>query len=150
MSQNRVSDISAEQELHGTYKLIKTSFKLVDSGEEETIPNENGFITYTREGRMFVIITRGERPKPESLSTMTDQQRADLFRTLIAYSGTYKFDGQTIEHNIDVSWNEVWTGTRQIRHAKKEGDTIILTAPPLQRPLDGKLSVTTLVWQKVN
>jgi hypothetical protein len=153
MTRDRVSDISAfarEHELHGTYKLIKTTFKLVDSGQEETIPNENGFITYTREGRMFVIITRGERPKPESLSKMTDQQRADLFRTLTAYSGTYKFDGQTIEHDIDVSWNEAWTGTRQIRHAKKEGDTIILTAPPLPRPFDGKLSVTTLVWQKVN
>jgi hypothetical protein len=140
---------AAEQDLYGTYKLIKTSFKLVESGQEETISNEHGFITYTPQGRMFVIITRGERSKPENLATMTDQQRADLFRSVTAYSGMFKFDGETIEHDIDISWNEAWTGTKQIRHAKRDGDRITLTTPAQPRPQDGKLAVVTLVWEKL-
>jgi hypothetical protein len=62
---------------------------------------------------MFVIITREQRPKPESLSRMTDWQRVDLFRILTAYSGAHKFDSETIEHDLDVSSNGVRTGARK-------------------------------------
>src|SRR4051812_26035423 len=140
---------AAEDELYGTYALVRTTFKLVDTGQEETIPNEKGFITYTREGRMFVVIVRGERAKPESLTKMSDQQRADLFRSMTAYTGKFKFDGKVVEHDIDISWNEVWTGTKQIRYARREGDRIILTTPKQPRPIDGKMSETTLIWEKV-
>lgn len=140
---------AAEEELYGTYALVSTSQKLVETGQVDTYTNERGFITYTREGRMFVVIARGERPKPESLAKMTDAQRVGLFRTLTAYTGTYKFDGKAIEHDIDVSWNEVWTGTAQIRHFSRDGDTITLATDPGPRPTDGKLAVTTLVWRKV-
>ena len=142
--------IAGEDEIYGTYSLISTSFKLVESGQVETIPNEKGFITYTKEGRMFVVIVRGQRPKAESMAKMTDQQRADLFRSLTAYSGTHKFDGKTVVHNIDISWNELWTGTNQIRHVQRDGNRIILTTDPQPRPADGKVSVNTLIWEKTN
>ena len=54
---------------------------------------------------MLVLIVRGNRPKPESLAKMTDQQRADLFRSMTSYGGTYKFDGKSIEHHIDISYS---------------------------------------------
>ncbi len=145
-----VGGASADDELYGTYALVKTIFKLADTGQEETLPNERGFITYTREGRMFVIIVRGERPKPESIAKMSDQNRADLLRTMTAYTGKFTFDGKVVEHDIDISWNEVWTGTKQIRYARKEGNQIILTTPKMPRPSDGKMSETTLIWEKVN
>jgi hypothetical protein len=140
---------AGEEELFGTYSLVSTAFRLLDTGQVETIPNEKGFITYTKEGRMLVVIVRGQRPKPESMAKMTDQQRADLFRSVTAYSGTYKFDGKTVEHNVDISWNELWTGTKQVRHVRKEGDRIILTTVPAPRPADGKMSETTLIWEKL-
>jgi Lipocalin-like domain len=85
-----IATAAAEDELYGTYALVRTTFKLIDTGQEEVIPNERGFITYTREGRMFVVIVRGERPKPESVAKMSDQQRADLFRSMTAYTGKFK------------------------------------------------------------
>jgi len=77
-------------------------------------------------------------------------QSADLFRTMTAYTGKFKFDGKVVEHDVDISWNEVWTGTKQIRYAKKEGNRIILTTPKMPRPIDGKMSETILIWEKVN
>jgi len=141
---------AGDEELYGTYSLVSTTFKLLETGQIETIPNEKGFITYTKEGRMLVVIIRGDRPKPESMTKMTDQQRADLFRSMTAYSGTYKFDGKTVEHNVDISWNELWTGTKQVRHVRKEGNRVILTTVPQPRPIDGKISETTLIWEKLN
>ena len=68
---------------------------------------------------MMVIIVRGDRQKAESIEKMTDQQRAELHRLMTAYGGTYKFDGKTMEHHIDISWNELWTGTTQFRDERK-------------------------------
>src|SRR5262245_39097494 len=138
-----------EDRLHGTYRLVSTIQKLVNTGEVETFTNERGFITYGSEGRMFVIIVRGERPKPESIAKLSDPQRAELFRTMVAYSGTYKFDGENVEHQIDIAWNEIWAGTKQVRTVTIEGDRISLATPAAPRPQDGKISVNTLVWEKV-
>jgi hypothetical protein len=140
---------AAEDDFYGTYKLISSSRELLDSGNVESFGPEQGFITYGKDGRMLVLIVRGNRPKPESLAKMTDQQRADLFRSMTAYGGTYKFDGKSIEHHIDISWNEVWTGTTQIRDVKKDGDRLIYTTRPAPFAGDGKMSVVTLVWEKV-
>ena len=70
---------------------------IVDTGEVIPVKNPQGYITYGNDGRMMVIIVRHPRPKPERIETATDQERADLLRTMTAYAGTYKFDGAKIE-----------------------------------------------------
>ena len=140
---------AAEDQLYGTYKLISSTRTLLDTGQVETFAQEQGFITYGDDGRMLVLLIRGDRPKPESLAKMTDQQRVELFRSMSAYGGTYKFDGKVMEHHIDISANEVWTGTTQIRDVKMEGDRLIYTTRPAPFFGDGKMSIVTLVWEKV-
>ena len=139
---------AADDELAGTYKLISRSRVLVDTGQVETFGEVQGSITYGN-GRVLVLIVEGNRPKPESLAKMTDQQRVGLFRTMNAYGGTYTFDGKAVEHRIDISYNDVWTGTTQIRDIKKEGGKLIYTTRPAPHVSDGKMSVITLVWEKV-
>jgi hypothetical protein len=129
---------------------VGTTFKLVDTGQEEKDPERERLHHLYARGRMFVLSVRGARPKHENVAKMSEQDRADLFRTMTAYTGKFKFDGKVVEHGIDISWNEVWTGTKQIRNAKREGNRIILTTPKMPRPIDGKLSETTLIWEKVN
>jgi Lipocalin-like domain len=140
---------AADAELYGTYRLIGTTAKILETGQEEKYTDETGDITYGRDGRMFVLLVRGKRPKPESLEKMTDQQRADLFRTVTAYSGPYTFDGKTVEHHIDISWNEVFMGMTLRREVSRVGDRIMLTTPPSPRSKDGKMSVRTLIFEKV-
>ena len=143
------STYAADGELYGTYRLIGTTAKILETGQVEKYTDETGYITYGKDGRMFALLVRGKRPKPESLEKTTDQQRADLFRTVTAYSGRYTFDGKTVEHHIDISWNEVFTGTTLRREVKRDGDKIMLTTPPSPRSKDGKMSVRTLIWEKV-
>jgi hypothetical protein len=138
-----------EDKLEGTYRLVSTSQKVVETGQVDTYANERGFIMYGSDGRMSVIIVRGDRPKAESIAKITDPQRIELFNTYVAYGGTYRFDGKTVEHHIDIAWNEIWTGTKQVRTVTRDGDRITLTTPAIPRPQDGKLSVTTLEWEKV-
>jgi hypothetical protein len=98
---------------------------------------------------MLVLIVTDGRPKPESVEKITDQDRAKLFRTMTAYGGTYEFDGRTVQHHIDISWNEVWTGTTVIRELKREGDKLVYSSPAAPFSGDGRMSVVTLVWEKV-
>jgi hypothetical protein len=142
---------AADDDIVGTYRLISSKRVILETGKTEDAFGENpsGFITYGRDGRMMTIITFGNRPKPESVDKMTDQQRAELFRTMAAYGGTYTFHGDHIEHHIDISWNEVWTGTTVIRDIKNEGERLVYTTKPAPFSIDGKMSVNTLVWEKV-
>ena len=146
-----VGPIAAQQVLEGTWKLVSSTRTNTTTGAttDSFGPNPLGYITYGKDGRMMVLITRSDRPKPDSTDKMTDEQRSRLFSSMLAYSGTYKFDGETIEHHIDGSWNQVWTGTTQIRNVKKDGDRLIYTTQPGPSPIDGSMGFATLVWEKV-
>ena len=142
---------AAEEDLVGTYRLVSDTRKVLDTGEVFYTFGEHpvGYIMYGKEGRMLVIVLRGDRPKPVGTQKATPEQQAALFGSMLAYGGTYKFDGKRIEHHIDISWNEQWTGTTQIRNVRKEGDKIIYTTNPAPSSGNGKTSVTTLIWEKV-
>jgi len=141
--------LTSDNDISGTYKLVIEQRRIVDTGELVPVLNPQGFITYGKDGRVLVLIVRAPRPRPEALDKITDQQRVDLHRTMTAYGGTYKFDGSKVEHSIDISWNEVWSGTRQVRAVTREGDRITLTTPPFPFHTDGRMSVNMLVWERV-
>jgi hypothetical protein len=58
--------------------------------------------------------TVADRIKPCGL-VPTDEERAKLEESMIAYAGTYTGDNGKLVHHIDISWNEAWTGTDQDR-----------------------------------
>jgi hypothetical protein len=104
---------------------------------------------YGADGRMLVLITYGDRPKAESSAKLTDDQRVALFRTMLAYGGTYEFDGKTMTHHVDICSDEIRCGTTLVRDVTVDGDRLIYTTRPQPSPFDGKMIVITLVWQKL-
>jgi len=145
---------AGDQMLDGTYKLVSSTRKLLETGQvvDTFGKHPSGYINYGKDGRFLVLIVwdKNDRPNPENVKLITDQQRADLFRTMVSYGGTYTFDGHTVEHHVDISWNQVWTGTTVIRDVQWEGDKLIYTTRPADFTGDGKLSVSTLVWQRAD
>lgn len=139
-------------DLCGTYRLVDSSRQIVETGEKMGAfgKNAKGLIMYGKDRHFLALITNDDRPQPVSVGSMTDQQRADLHRTMSAYGGTYTFDGKKVEHHVDLSWNEVWTGTTVVRDVAAEGDRLIYTTRPAPFTGDGKVSVVTAVWEKVN
>jgi len=147
-----LSALGAEIELPGTYQLVSASVNYLDTGE--IIPDiygksAKGFIMYGADGRMLAVITNDNRPKPESIEKTTDAQRIMLYRTMQAYGGTYKFDGKTVEHRVDICWDEVRCGTVVARDIKRDGDMLIYTTRPAPFSGNGRLSIVTMAWRKV-
>ena len=141
--------LAADFELAGTYRLVSSSTKHLDTGEEVPDENAKGSIMYGKDGRMLVLITYGDRPRAESAAKLTDHERVQLFRTMLSYGGSYEFDGKTVTHHIDICSDEIRCGTTFVRDVTVDGNRVIYTTRPQPSPRDGKMIVITLVWQKL-
>ncbi|NVN86874.1 MAG: lipocalin-like domain-containing protein [Rhodopseudomonas sp.] len=141
----------AEENIAGTYRLISSQRKIVDTGEVLDTYGKNpvGFIMYGNDGRMLALITYDNRKAPADIAKVTDADKVGLYNSMMSYGGTYKFDGKKVEHHIDVSYNQMWTGTTTVRDIVKDGDRLIYTTRPAPFSGDGKVSITTLIWEKV-
>jgi len=146
-----LSENAQVEQLYGTWRLVSYARNVVGTGESVDIFGQapHGFLTYGRDGRMSAIIVGENRPKPSDLAKLTDQERAELFKTVIAYAGTFNVDGSRVTHNVDISWNENWTGTDQVRNVRLEGDTLYISTNPQSDGIDGRIIVAELVWEKV-
>ena len=138
------------EELFGTWRLVSWKRELLDTGETvETFGKApRGFLNYGHDGRVFFIMAKETRAKPEDLARLTDHERAELYNTMVAYAGRFTFDGNTATHHVEISLNEIWTGTAQIRHLKFEGRRLIMSTVP-QRGFDGKRVVGVFTWEKL-
>ncbi len=65
-----------------------------------------------------------------------------------AYGRTYTVVGTTITHRVDISWNQIFTGTDQLRNIKLDGRTVILSTNPQPSSIDGKVSISVLTPEK--
>ena len=114
-------------ELLGIWKLVACDMEYQDSGACEpyfSAAPPSGYLILTLEGRMMGMVVGGNREPGQ-----TEEQQAALFRTMVAYTGRYRFEGDQFITTVDVSWNEAWTGTEQRRFYTLEGDRLdILTA----------------------
>jgi hypothetical protein len=143
-------DAQVGQELYGTWRLVSFTQQVVATGQTEDPYGKapKGFINFSPDGRMYAIVVRDNRPKPADLTKMTDQERAELFKTMLAFAGTFKLDGDRVMFNVDISWNENWTGTTQVRNVRIEGRTLVLSTGPFSGP-DGRQVAVTVTWEKV-
>ena len=143
-------EAATQHKLLGTWKLLSVTSEAIPSGAKTELmgSNPSGYINYGADGRMMVLIVRGDRKKPAG-AMATPEEKAALFGSMISYAGTYTIAGDTITHHVDISWNQSWTGTSQSRLLKFEGNRLILSTQPSPDPVHGKMSIRSLVWEKV-
>lgn len=142
---------ASKEDLYGTWRLLSDVREDVKTGAKSNNWGENpqGYLTYGRDGRMSAIVVGGQRPKPKDLAKLSDNDRVALYKTMLAYAGTFSLEGTTVTHHVDISWNENWTGTNQIRHARIEGHRLYITTDPMPSGVDGNMIVAILVWEKM-
>ena len=110
----------------GTWRLISYETEVQATGEKEPAMGQNptGYVVFNAEGRVFLVLT-GESRKPAK----TSQERAELFATLIAYTGTYRVEGDKWTTMVDVASIPEWVGTEQARSLTVDGDRLQVLSP---------------------
>ena len=132
----------------GVWKLKKYSRRFLDTGEVRSDMLPLAYILYTPGGFMMSI-TVEENRQPPAGEVLTDEERVRLFKSIIsAYSGSYTIEGDTVIHNVELSWNEAWTGTKQERRFKVNGDELVIETTPRTAGTDTRQFINTLTWER--
>ena len=119
------------KDLLGTWTMLSWKKETVATGETVDAhgPDPVGYITY---GSCIL-------PSAEKLR---------LFDSLLAYSGTYTVDDKKVIHHVDVSWNQAFTNTDQIRFYTLADGTLTITTEPAIDPYSGKEVIHRLEFRK--
>ena len=137
---------AAEQNpLVGSWRMVSYQ-RVLDNGEPQNGLGEHpkGVVILTPEGRA-VLLTTADGRKPAT----NDADRAELWKSMVAYSGKYRVEGNDFITSVDVSWNEEWNGTEQRRHFQIEGDRLIITTSPAPSPIyPGKSYYAKAVFER--
>ena len=85
----------------GTWRIVSYEWETQATGEREPVMGKNptGYIIFTPEGRMMAIITGEGRKAPK-----TDQDRAGLLNSMVAYTGMYRLEGDKWITKVEVAW----------------------------------------------
>jgi hypothetical protein len=131
----------------GIWRLVSFEMELQATGERENIRGKNptGYVIFTPEGRMMVVLTDEGRKAPS-----TDQDRSDLFKSMLAYTGMYRIEGDKWITKVDVSGNPAMVGTEQARFFRVDGDRLQESTPVAQwaaRPEKGMVRFI-LTWER--
>jgi Lipocalin-like domain len=142
--------LAGEDLVLGTWKLKSFVWELTATGERSNPAGEHptGYLSYSADGHMYGIFVWENRGKPLG-TTPTDEERVKLHQTMLAYAGTYTVQGEKVTHHVDISWNQAWTGTDQVRFFKLDGNILTITSAPFKSPRDGREGCSVLVWEKV-
>jgi hypothetical protein len=140
-----------KEKLVGTWKLLSVISKTDQGDVNKAVYGENpkGFINYTADGRMIVVITEDGR-KPLSVNDRVAapvEERAQAFSTMTAYAGTYTVSGDEVVHHVEIASIPNWVNTDQVRTAKIQGNRVTLVTPPISR--GGVMQTFELTWERV-
>ena len=109
--------------LIGVWRLLAFDYEDQVTGNRTlrfgTMPK--GRLILLENGLMTVILTAEGRLIPK-----TNEDRSKAFNTVIAYSGKYAIQDAQLSINVDISWNEAWVGTSQIRFIRFVGSRLQL------------------------
>ena len=147
------SDMASESlaSVIGTWKLVSYVREVLGSTEcfDQFGENPAGYLGYSADGRMYAIFARQDRITPGDV-VPTDEEGVKLLGTMVAYAGRFSLDAEKVVHHIDVSWNQAWTGTDQVRYYQLDGDSLTITTAPYRSYQDGRQGRSVLVWKKVH
>jgi hypothetical protein len=145
-----IPSLAGENPILGTWKLKSYVREVAVTGEKINQLGEHpdGYVSYSADGRMYAIGTSDNRMKPRNVNP-DNEERVKLHQTMFAFAGTYTLEGGKVIHHVDISWNEAWTGTDQVRFYKLDGNTLTITTAPNKSTYDGRESRSVLVLEKV-
>jgi len=128
----------------GIWRLVSFEREYQATGDREYPMGRTptGYILFLPEGRMAVVITGEGRKAPG-----TDQDRAGLFNSLVAYTGTYRVEGDKWITRVDVAMNPAWVGTEQIRSFQVIGDRLQEMTAWAARP-DTRMARAVITYER--
>jgi hypothetical protein len=135
--------------LVGTWRLVSFERQNVDTKavSQGYGGNAMGYVIYTPDGHVSFMVVDAKRKSPAQ-AYATDAEAISLYRTMNAYFGTYRVEGDQIKIHLDLSADQSDFDTT--RTFKINGDRLTSTTPPLKSAfLKDQTTITTVVYERV-
>ncbi|MGE3246523.1 MAG: lipocalin-like domain-containing protein [Beijerinckiaceae bacterium] len=124
-----------DEQFLGCWRLVGVEREDAVTGEQLDVGmRQSGYISYTPDGRMMVIIARH---KPDADDEIT------------CYAARWHVKGEHVIHDIDLAARAPWKGTKQVRGFRFEGNRLVLSPPVSEDFLHGKVTRRSLTWERV-
>lgn len=132
--------------LVGSWRLVSFEREYQAAGEREYPMGKSptGYILFHPTGLMAVVITAEGRK-----AAATDQDRAGLFNSMVAYTGPYRVDGDKWITTVEVSANPAWVSTEQTRTFRVTGDRLQEMTAWAARP-DSRMARAVITYERTN
>jgi hypothetical protein len=142
--------ISSGHPIVGTWKLSSFTEENLETGRISHPFGEQarGIVIYT-DGHVATIFAAADR-KPPATAQATEQEAVDLYRSMIAFAGRYELVGNRLIYHPEISWNEAWNGTTQVRVFEVSRDRLEVKSVPAVSALTGAKTVFSLVWERAS
>jgi hypothetical protein len=119
----------------GTWRLVGVDREEVATGKKlDEDLKQTGYISYTPDGRMMVIISHVHPDGKEDIT---------------CYSAQWHVEGDHVVHDVDIAARAPWKGTKQLRGFRFEGDRLTLSPPVSPDFVHGSVTRRSLTWRKV-
>ncbi|WP_242011294.1 lipocalin-like domain-containing protein [Acetobacter fallax] len=137
------------QQLIGTWKLVSYRVEEKESGSfiHAMGPSPRGRVVFTQDGWVAFNLEGSHRHPAEC-----DEDRARLMRTLVAYIGRYRVEGDQWITQVETAWAPEWVGTEQRRTVAVSGVHADVTTPWREMPnwAEGRLSRSLIRFRRAD
>ena len=89
-----------------------------------------------------------DRKKNEKIAAPTDAERVELFKSMFAWGGIYKIEGNKIIFDVDIAWVQSWVGTTRTYQVEMVSNKLTVTTPPFKSTLDGQDIVVITTYER--
>jgi hypothetical protein len=92
--------------LLGTWRMTSWTREAVATGNVTDARGSNpiGYIAYDADGHMMALVVSSHRPKLKG-ALPTDEEKAALFDSMLAYSASYTLEDDWVIHHVDAAWH---------------------------------------------
>jgi len=107
-------------------------------------------VIYTADGYVATIFTAAVRVSPAG-PRPTDSEAIQLFRTMVAFAVRYEVNHKErmLIYYPEISWNEAWNGTKQIRCFELSADLLTISSAPATSTLVNAETIMTMTWNRM-
>ncbi|MFT8467912.1 lipocalin-like domain-containing protein [Acetobacter syzygii] len=140
-------DEALRQSLIGTWELVSYKVEEKETGAfiNPMGPAPRGRVVFTPDGWVAFNLEGSNR-----LAATTDADRAQLMKTLVAYIGRYRVEGDQWITSVQTAWAPEWVGTEQRRTVIVNGQYADVVTPWRKMPnwAAGRLSRSIIRFRR--
>jgi Lipocalin-like domain len=136
----------------GAWRVVSYAAKDVRTGELTHPFGEQvmGMAIYSASGQMSILVAGRDRVASTGTGAQRFEERSRLFDTMYAYTGRFSVKGDKVTIHVDAAWQPDWVGTDRVRTLTLDHDTLTITTPPMQSPVDGQTYISITSFRRAD